>query len=462
MGFKRSLYTRDIDLDGDAGLFYNGRSGALLQLSAGARRRARTLLGDGGPLSEDASADALFPHLRAGEFIVPAELDELALLGEQYERERRRSKFLLTLFPTFGCNLGCDYCFVGRKSGALSRAAQDAILDFTARHLAETRVPSMGVDWLGGEPMLALPIIERLSTGFLGLCDAAGIPYSAQVITNGTLTSEEAVGTLLRCGVDRLQVTIDGPRELHDRRRPFKILPRGAAQRSSFDQILGGLERLIDRFTVRLRINVDRDNLPHVWPLLDTFAERGWLGPDRDFFPYLSRVAPFTSACASVVDRACDMDDFYDVQLAWIERLFELGVPVAFQGLYQYPSPRLYNCGAVGSNGFIFNAAGEIHKCGLAADEPEEAVGQLGGEIDTGGSTWTKWATFSPLENAACRRCAYLPTCLGGCPRDQIEQRTREKAETCRFHKQFEDRLIALHVRLAARAQAQSAPQGSA
>jgi hypothetical protein len=55
-----------------------------------------------------------------------------------------------------------------------------------------------------------------------------------------------------------------------------------------------------------------------------------------------------------------------------MKRLHEYGVPVAFQALYQFPEPKLYNCGAIGNNGFIFNPNGEIHKCGLASTIPRK------------------------------------------------------------------------------------------
>ncbi len=67
-----------------------------------------------------------------------------------------RSQFLLTILPTFGCNLGCDYCFVGKKRGAMDRERQDQIIEFVTKRFASHTFPSMAVDWFGGEPLLAL------------------------------------------------------------------------------------------------------------------------------------------------------------------------------------------------------------------------------------------------------------------------------------------------------------------
>ncbi len=101
--------------------------------------------------------------------MVEEDFDELAFIEDQYNRERNKSHFLLTILPTFGCNLGCDYCFVGKKKGAMNRERQDQIIEFVTRRFETQKFPSMSVDWFGGEPLLALPAIEHLSAAFLAL-----------------------------------------------------------------------------------------------------------------------------------------------------------------------------------------------------------------------------------------------------------------------------------------------------
>jgi uncharacterized protein len=191
---------------------------------------------------------------------------------------------------------------------------------------------------------------------------------------------------------------------------------------------------------------VDNRNLHSVWPLLDLFSDKGWLGPDTQFFPYLARISPFTEACSSMSNFVCSMDDFYQVQFRWMEQLEQHGVPVSGQGLYQFPEPKTYNCGAVGSNGFVFTPEGEIHKCGLAVDNSREAVGRVGKPLDSNNPNSLKWQQYSPFRNPVCRSCEFLPTCLGGCPRNQIEMREIQKKENCAYHKQFENQVLLFHL----------------
>lgn len=436
MTWKRSRYTRLVALDG-GGVIYNTRSGAVVRLGDAAFARCDALL------DRCDDGDPLFPHLVAGELVVESNRDELAELEAVFEEARRQSLFLLTIFPTFACNLACDYCFVATKRGRLTRGQQEELLAFVAAQFERNGSEVLSVDWLGGEPLLALDTIAFLSAGFRNECERRHASYSAQAITNGTMLTSAAVGTLLDAGVERLQITLDGTRAVHDARRPWK-----GNGRSSFEAILDGIERAIGRFLIRLRINVDRHNEAGVWELLDLLDTRGWLRPDAQFFPYLARVAPFTSACASVSPTACSVGEFHELNVAWLRRLHEKGLPVALQPLYEFPMPRLYSCGAIGTNGFVITADGDVHKCGLEIDARDAAIGRLGTPLDLGGANATQWQCWSPFARPACRECAFLPSCLGGCARNDLQHREVQLAETCAYYQQFEAKFVAAHMQL--------------
>ena len=443
MSWQVSRYTHVLPVP-DGGIVYNGRTGAIAELSPDGFEQTNSLLEKVRQRSRLRLSPArreLFEQLRVGGFIVPAGLDELAVIEEQYERERRRSQFQFTILPTFACNLGCDYCFVGKKKGFMTEETQDRLIAFARDHIAAHRPPSMHVDWFGGEPLLALPVIERLSGALLALCDAHEVSYQSQVITNGTVIGQRTADVLAKARVNRLQISLDGLPEVHDLRRPYK-----SGRGSSFAAIVNSLPAVIGRFLIRLRINVDGRNLHQVWPLMDLFGERGWLGPDTQFFPYLARVSAFTDACAGSSPMICRQDEFYEVQFRWMERLEQYGVPLIEQGLYQFPEAKMYSCGAVGSNGFVFTPEGEIHKCGLEVDDSSRAIGHLGAPLDGSTATARRFAGYSPFRNATCRECSFLPTCLGGCPRDQLDRRVPQLKDNCEYYQQYEHQLLRFHL----------------
>src|SRR5262249_42067090 len=74
-------------------------------------------------------------------------------------------------------------------------------------------------------------------------------------------------------GIKQVQVSIDGPKAVHDRRRIF----RGGG--SSFDAIVDNVDLLLARggTLVQIRAHVDPANLHDFEQLLDFFDDRGWI-----------------------------------------------------------------------------------------------------------------------------------------------------------------------------------------
>jgi uncharacterized protein len=77
-----------------------------------------------------------------------------------------------------------------------------------------------GVTWYGGEPLLGIPVIERLTSKFKEICERKKAEYTAGSI-NGYLFTTKIVKQLLGLGIDFAQITVDGPKETHDSRRPL-------------------------------------------------------------------------------------------------------------------------------------------------------------------------------------------------------------------------------------------------
>jgi uncharacterized protein len=167
--------------------------------------------------------------------------DELAffreIVGHIHRSESRRTSFVIV--PHCDCNLRCGYCF------------QDAMrTDPQYRHLLKRMTPAMADRILSGietlQPTADLPdSVPRYFTFFGGepllqanrevieyfMRRAHGLHYSNfAAITNGTdlLSYRDLVGA---GGVERLQITLDGPPETHDASR---VYPDG---RGSFEQI---------------------------------------------------------------------------------------------------------------------------------------------------------------------------------------------------------------------------------
>ena len=171
-----------------------------------------------------AEASLLPPLLQAG-CLIPEDTDEQALIAaKKAEFESRQENTLsLTIIPTYQCNLKCVYCWEDTKdsSDGMPPEAQERLLSYI-----EAQLPSfsaLNIEWFGGEPMMAYPVMQNLSRRIDEICKAQKVPYFCSLTTNGTMLTVERFEFLLKYHTRFFQVTIDGPEELHNRNRPLKI-----------------------------------------------------------------------------------------------------------------------------------------------------------------------------------------------------------------------------------------------
>jgi uncharacterized protein len=139
------------------------------------------------------------------------------------------------------CNLDCTYCYYLSKEDLLaqkSRRMDDEVLErFIVDYIRAQDTPEIPFTWHGGEPtLMGLDFFRRvveLQRKHL----PPGRAVSNDLQTNGTLLDEEWCEFLAE---NRFLVglSVDGPRELHDARRPTK----GGA--SSFDKVFAAAQRL--------------------------------------------------------------------------------------------------------------------------------------------------------------------------------------------------------------------------
>lgn len=155
------------------------------------------------------------------------------------------------------CNLACRFC--GQNKGMLASHGGELPVEFWLRCAGETEVDSAITFW-GGEPLL-YPGFEELAAHL------SGSSHSLEVVTNGTLIARHAK-TLCR-DFDRIYVSVDGPRELHDAVRGEGV----------FDRVRAALPLLDGRRGELIFLTTISDaNVEYMAELPDQIAE---LKPDR-------------------------------------------------------------------------------------------------------------------------------------------------------------------------------------
>ena len=139
------------------------------------------------------------------------------------------------------CNLACRYCFYVEKK-SLYRQTQsyrmsDEVLEtFVRQYLSSQEVPEVQFCWQGGEPtLLGIDFFRRAVE--LQRRYANGKTFSNAFQTNGILLNDEWCRFLSEQGF-LVGLSIDGPREVHDRYR------RDRQGRGSFDAVMKAVEML--------------------------------------------------------------------------------------------------------------------------------------------------------------------------------------------------------------------------
>jgi len=162
------------------------------------------------------------PHIRDdlvdADLLVPESRDER---GEPLVRLLRSmvhwgDHLALTVVPTTACNFACPYCFeIEKPVKYMTEDVMDAVLSL----VAERSPKELVVVWYGGEPLLALSQIRRLSDRLIEYCAEAGAKYVSRIITNGYFLTKDVAAELRELHVYHAQVTLDGAEDMHDSRR---------------------------------------------------------------------------------------------------------------------------------------------------------------------------------------------------------------------------------------------------
>lgn len=348
-------------------------------------------------------------RLLEGGYLVRKGQDQYADIKNAYEKHRFDTKSMtLSIAPTMSCNFGCDYCFQGdRKAKAVMKpAVQDALVDFV-----ETSISNLGhlhTVWHGGEPMLRWRTIYKLADHFIDLCNANGVKYDAMMVTNGYLLTQEKAERLFRRRVKTIQVTLDGPPEQHNRRRP--VLAGGP----SFDTILANLKKIVGTIpiTINIRINVDVRNcdMAGMGRLFQILADNG-LAKKKGCGVYFAPVESMTQQCRGIAGNVLAREAYARQEL----ELYKMAIHKAVSG-YRYPPRFSGTCAAVRPNGYVVLPDGSLHKCWGTVSKGENAVGTLF-DMDKVAEniTYQSWLNWSPFEVEECHECQILPVCAGAC-----------------------------------------------
>ena len=428
--WKVSRYITIVDLDRVL-LFYGGISGGLVQVSYSYQAVAKKIIEEPNRPFEEHAQELQSLFVEKG-ILVPEEVNEIDFLRKRYKQSKQAvsRQFSLTICPTLNCNFRCNYCYQHHPKGKMPEDIQDKILNLL--HNRTPVVSKLNITWFGGESLLALPVIERLSQKFSETW-RDGSEYSAKLISNGWGLTPKVSKLLADLNVRSVQVTLDGPRAIHDKRRP---LLNG---KPTFDRITDNISSADKRLKIIIRVNVDRTNASSIPELYDELDAAGLKGKLTIYF---APVIPYTDLCSDISQNCIPNEKWAkytpSLQLSALKRGYGGG---------NLPKPKGHACIADGQQGLVITPKGLVYKCWNDVTQEDKAVFNLATfqQSDKMIANQQEWLGWSPFNNYNCRNCNVLPICMGGCPYLSVRNSGLEGHQKCKEIKHNLSEQIAIH-----------------
>jgi uncharacterized protein len=389
-------------------LIYNSLTASFVILSPPLAEDAAKLLED--PPGTVALDGDLSKYLAEQGILVSSDIDEKAFVTSMERLYKNRKNALrLILMPTEKCLFRCTYCYEEFKNGRMPASVVNGIVQLVQRESSELN--RLTIDWFGGEPLAALNVITEISDRLIRICDASEIAYSSAMTTNGFLLTDDVATQLFKMRVRRFQITIDGPREIHNKQR---MLVNG---RGTFDTIIENLESLkrrADDFQVRLRVNYTPEIVGKLGEFLEFLGSR--FGNDSRFSIQFHPVGKWGGPHDEEL-QTCDAESAEKMETEFAGASTDAGFTLeTWRGAMQ---PFGSSCYAADPRSYVIGSDGSVYKCTVALREPENLVGHLNedGDLQLDDTRMRTWVASGAEADHACQSCSLRPACHGdACP----------------------------------------------
>ncbi len=347
------------------------------------------------------------------------------------------------LILTYDCNLRCIYCFQKKvrkatDNAVISKTQLNEIFDIIlSKERANdeeinqkelpTRVPLISI--VGGEPLLDIPQSRERVTDVIHFAKQHGFHYS--ITTNGVFL-DKYIPLFRTAGYypRDIQVTIDGTKEYHDRRR---IMVGGAG---SFDSIVQSIDCILaEGKRISLRINIDEMNITTINKIADYILEKEWANHD-EFSAYLAPVTDHSAVNknykwikqdASLIRRIVEMF----TERPELESIFTMKNFRGFQYVKRIAEkdgkavPTLWRCEAVLGQ-LVFDPQGNLYTCFEGAGNEKAKIGTYSPSYEIDEKLDREWKSLNAIENKYCRQCSNRFVCSSGCPWHIVGQEATE------------------------------------
>lgn len=341
-----------------------------------------------------------------------AESKQYKLAYLDFLDRRENDEIQIFYVPWYACNFDCSYCYQAEyapEASAGNGEVVEAFFKYVNREFAGRR---KYVTIFGGEPLLKG---ERTRNEIKKIVrKSAEYKLDLAIVTNGYHLADYV--DILKLGrIREIQVTLDGTRTVHDKRRYLKD---GAG---TFEQIVAGIDAALENhFPINLRVVVDKDNFENLIDLAHFAIEKGWtknplfktqlgrnyelhtcqLDPKRLFL----RISLYEKVY-EMVRRHPEFLEFHRPAYSISKHLFENG---------ELPEPLFDSCPGTKTE-WAFDYTGKFYACTATVGKQGEELGTFYPAITKNEDIIEKWEDRDVTTIPQCRDCTVQLACGGGC-----------------------------------------------
>lgn len=347
--------------------------------------------------------------LKQNGFILPESINEEVILKHHYYQRNAiadTSNILINL--THHCNFSCPYCYEKFEEYGIDNEtiSPESIVSFINKFIIpERRYLFLG--FFGGEPLLKKDKLFKIADMTKEICDNRNVKMYVSIVTNGYLLDKDFIDTLVsKYKIRSLQVTLDGPPEIHDKRRFLKD------GRPTFDVIFSNIIYAVDKLprkTLDIRCNIDRTNLSYldqlrnylvlnnIYDKINFNIGKVWLVGDGEIRDRQDTViSELSDKCI------CEEMDRLNVKKYNAIRIADI------LSLDYVP------CVSRTDNYYVIEPNGNIKKC-FVDTSSERVIGNILQGFSLFNDIFMKYYLYEPWNNKPCSECPVIPMCFGGC-----------------------------------------------
>lgn len=333
--------------------------------------------------------------------VIPKNLDEDLRLSivRQNQITKPDNELKIAINTTYGCNARCNYCFeCNADHNKMSYETADIVADYICKAINEKTLVTYR--WFGGEPLLAVDIIDRIIARVNKYFDNK-LEYRSVILSNGTVYNDEILYKMYNdWHVYEFHVTLDGEKEVHNKKKNF-IKPGF----DGYSKVMNLIKELLEHdVIVACRINIDKNNIDSLNNIICTFD-------DYEHKELLNiYAAPVRRHTRESEEYCFDYSEYNEV----FDRIFSI--------LYEHdlladaefiaPKRKVTCCSTRATNEIVVDTQGNLFKCMQTATNDQYAVGTCESGLEYN-SELAKWLV--PQTPEECEDCLYMPICQAGC-----------------------------------------------